>query len=328
MVNQSDTLISARSLTRHYGNVVALDSADFTVGPGITGLLGENGAGKSTAIKIFLGLLSPTSGRAEVLGSDPRRDVEIRERLGYSPEHDCLPLNVSGADFLTHMAQVSGLPPNHARSRAADTLRHVGLFEERYRPIKEYSTGMKQRIKLAQCLVHDPLLILLDEPTAGLDPGGREEMLDLVRKTYAEFGISIVLSSHLMNDVERTADSIIVLSEGRVVEEGRVSSFTTETESIYVEIDEMHKEFIAALNSRGVASSNEGSTVVIRDVADDGYDMIRDALAESGAPVRRLGPRRHSLREVFTDGEDPSFADVSSGAAERPTPGAEAQETP
>ena len=293
MVTQSESLISARGLTRHYGNVVALDSADFTVGPGVTGLLGENGAGKSTAIKIFL---EPTSGRAEVLGSDPRRDVEIRGRLGYSPEHDCLPTSVSGADFLTHMAQVSGLPANHARSRAADTLRDVGLFEERYRPIKEYSTGMKQRIKLAQCLAHDPLLVLLDEPTAGLDPGGREEMLDLVRK----------------NDVERTADSIIVLSEGRVVEEGRVSSFTTETESIYVEVDENQQEFVAALTSKGIASATEGSTVVIRDVAEDGYDTIRDALAESGAPVRRLGPRRHSLREVFTDdvddAEDPSPA--------------------
>ena len=316
MVIQSDALITARALTRHYGSVVALDSADFTVGPGVTGLLGENGAGKSTAIKIFLGLLDPTSGRAEVLGSDPRRDVEIRGRLGYSPEHDCLPPSVSGADFLTHMAQVSGLPANHARSRAADTLRHVGLFEERYRPIKEYSTGMKQRIKLAQCLAHDPMLILLDEPTAGLDPGGREEMLDLVRKTYAEFGISILLSSHLMNDVERTADSIVVLSEGRVVEEGRVSSFTTETESIYVEVDENQQEFITALASKGITSAVEGSTVVIRDVADDGYDTIRDALAESGAPVRRFGPRRHSLREVFTDDDNGTEAPMPAAATE------------
>ena len=317
MVSQSESLITARGLTRHYGSVVALDSADFNVGPGITGLLGENGAGKSTAIKIFLGLLDPTSGRAEVLGSDPRRDVEIRGRLGYSPEHDCLPPNVSGADFLTHMAQVSGLPANHARSRAADTLRHVGLFEERYRPIKEYSTGMKQRIKLAQCLAHDPLLVLLDEPTAGLDPGGREEMLDLVRKTYAEFGISILLSSHLMNDVERTADSIIVLSEGRVVEEGRVSSFTTETESIYVEVDDNQQEFVAALASKGITGEIEGSTVVIRNVAEDGYDTIRDALAESGAPVRRLGPRRHSLREVFIDDDH----------AEPPMPEGESQDS-
>ena len=316
MAIQSDALISARALTRHYGSVVALDSADFTVGPGVTGLLGENGAGKSTAIKIFLGLLDPTSGRAEVLGSDPRRDVEIRGRLGYSPEHDCLPPSVSGADFLTHMAQVSGLPANHARSRAADTLRHVGLFEERYRPIKEYSTGMKQRIKLAQCLAHDPMLILLDEPTAGLDPGGREEMLDLVRKTYAEFGISILLSSHLMNDVERTADSIVVLSEGRVVEEGRVSSFTTETESIYVEVDENQQDFITALASKGITSAVEGSTVVIRDVAEDGYDTIRDALAESGAPVRRLGPRRHSLREVFTDDDDGAEAPMPAAGTE------------
>ena len=186
-----DVLLRAESLTKQYGSVTALDHVTFEIGATVTGLLGPNGAGKSTAIKIFLGLTRPTTGRAEVLGLEAGRDEQVRARLGYMPEHDCLPSTVSAAEFLTHMAEVSGLPPRQARTRAADTLRHVGLFEERYRGIGGYSTGMKQRVKLAQALVHDPRSSSLDEPTAGLDPPGREEMLALIRKTHREFGISV-----------------------------------------------------------------------------------------------------------------------------------------
>ena len=211
--------LEARSLTKRYGSILALDSVDFEVGEGITGLLGPNGAGKSTAIKLSLGLIRPTSGSAEVMGRRPYDSPGVRERLGYMPEHDCLPPAASAAEFLSHMAQVSGLPPAQARTRAADILRHVGLEEERYRPMGQYSTGMKQRVKLGQALVHDPVLVLLDEPTAGLDPAGREDMLRLVRRTGREFGISIILSSHLMNDVESTCDRIIVLEGGRVTEQ-------------------------------------------------------------------------------------------------------------
>ena len=193
-----EALLSAQNLKKHYGEVVALNDVSFDISDGITGIMGENGAGKSTAIKIFLGLLKPTSGSAMILGENASENIIIRSRLGYMPEHDCLPSNVTAAEFLTHMAEVSGLPPSNARSRAADTLRHAGLFEERYRAMGGYSTGMKQRVKLAQALVHDPAIILLDEPTAGLDSAGREEMLDLVRKTHREFGISILFSSHLM----------------------------------------------------------------------------------------------------------------------------------
>ena len=186
-----DVLLRAENLTKQYGSVTALDHVTFELGATVTGLLGANGAGKSTAIKLFLGLTRPTSGRAEVLGREAGRDDQVRARLGYMPEHDCLPTAVSAAEFLSHMAEMSGLPPSRARIRAADTLRHVGLFEERYRAIGGYSTGMKQRVKLAQALVHDPAFVLLDEPTAGLDPAGREEMLELVRKTHHEFGISL-----------------------------------------------------------------------------------------------------------------------------------------
>lgn len=298
-------LLRALTLTKRYGDVVALDGVNFEIGESITGLLGPNGAGKSTAIKLFLGLIQPTEGTAEVLGENAASNVEVRARLGYMPEHDCLPHTVAAAEFLTHMAGVSGLPPGHARARAADTLRHVGLFEERYRPIGGYSTGMKQRVKLAQALVHDPVLVLLDEPMAGLDPAGRDEMLDLVRKTHRDFGISIVLSSHIMGDVERTCDRILVLESGRVAQQGEVSAFTGDTETLYIEVTALRAEFVAALRRRQIEPQLEGASVVVEDVGEEGYDLIRDALVASGAPLRRMAPRRRALSELFrTDDAD------------------------
>ena len=240
-----------------------------------------------------------------MLGENAASNVELRARLGYMPEHDCLPQTVSAAEFLTHMAGVSGLPPGHARARAADTLRHVGLFEERYRPIGGYSTGMKQRVKLAQALVHDPVLVLLDEPMAGLDPAGRDEMLALVRKTHREFGISVVLSSHIMGDVERTCERILVLESGRVAQEGTVSAFTGDTETLYIEVTARQAEFLAALRERRVEPELEGNSVVVDGVGDEGYDLIRDALVASGAPLRRMAPRRRALTELFrADGDE------------------------
>jgi ABC-2 type transport system ATP-binding protein len=302
-------LLRACGLTKHFPDVVALDRVDFEIEDTITGLLGPNGAGKSTAIKLFLGLIEPTAGTAEVLGERAADNVEIRERLGYMPEHDCLPQTVTAAEFLTHMAGVSGLPPGPARARAAETLRHVGLFEERYRPIGGYSTGMKQRVKLAQALVHDPVLVLLDEPMAGLDPAGRDEMLDLVRRTHRDFGISVVLSSHIMGDVERVCERILVLESGRVAQAGMVSAFAGDTATIYVEVTTRRAEFVAALRERRVDSVTEGTTVVIERVGDEEYDAIRDALALSGAPLRRLAPRRRALTELFQ-------ADGTAGEAE------------
>src|SRR5688572_28350619 len=237
-MSERKVLLSAEHLSMRYGKLVALDDVSFVISDGVTGILGENGAGKSTAIKIVLGLLRPTSGVAKALGENASESMAARARLGYMPEHDCLPSNVTAAEFLTHMAETSGLPPSAARSRAADTLRHTGLFEERYRPIGGYSTGMKQRVKLAQALVHDPAFVFLDEPTAGLDPMGREEMLSLVRKTHREFGISVLFSSHLMADVERTCDRIIVLQGGQLMHAGEVGHFTKETQTVFIEVED------------------------------------------------------------------------------------------
>src|SRR3954453_7160705 len=213
-------LVRVDGVIKTFGTVRALDGATFELGEGITGLLGSNGAGKTTSLKLFMGLLEPDAGSIEVLGRDTRGSVEYRMRIGYSPEHECLPPGASAAEFLAYMAELSGLPRSAARLRASDLLRHVGLFEERYRPMGTYSTGMKQRVKLAQALVHDPVLAFLDEPTAGLDPMGRRDMLELIRRVGRDFGISIVISTHLMGDVERTCDAVVVLDAGEVLRAG------------------------------------------------------------------------------------------------------------
>jgi ABC-2 type transport system ATP-binding protein len=292
-------LLKADGLTKHYGATIALESVNFEVSQGITGLLGPNGAGKSTAIKLFLGLLRPTSGSAEVLGEKPYDSIEVRSRLGYMPEDDCLPNAITASEFLTHMAQVSGLPPSHARTRAADMLRHVGVDEERYRSLGEYSTGMKQRVKLAQALVHDPVIVLLDEPTSGLDPGGREEMLELIRRTGQEFGISVVLSSHLMGDVEATCDKIILLDGGHVAQEGSISGYTQETETILIDVDDKRDELVTALVRLGINATVDGLSIAVELQGEEEFDGIRDALVEVDARLRRMTPRRHQLADIF-----------------------------
>ena len=311
MTSTTAPLLAVDRLVKRYGNVLALNDVSFAITDGITGILGENGAGKSTAIRIVLGLVQPTSGRAAILGQDASRSVAARARLGYMPEHDCLPSQVSAAEFLTHMAEVSGLPPSMARTRAADTLRHVGLFEERYRAIGGYSTGMKQRVKLGQALVHDPAFVLLDEPTAGLDPAGREEMLALIRKTHREFGISVLFSSHLMADIERTCDRIVVLQGGQLVQSGEVGHFTKETETVFIEVDSNRDALVVALRKRGVLVTTDGGGLTIEGPDESVYDHVRDALVEAEAPLRRMAPRRRALTELF----ERDAATTNAGAA-------------
>ena len=302
-------LLRLHDVSKRFGSVVALDHVSFEVGGGITGLLGSNGAGKSTSLKLFVGLLEPDGGTVEVLGSDTRGSAEFRSRIGYAPEHDCLPRGVAAAEFLAYMGEVSGLPRVTARLRASDMLRHVGLFEERYRPMGTYSTGMKQRVKLAQSLVHDPLIAFLDEPTAGLDPLGRREMLELVRRVGGEFGISIVVSTHLMGDVERVCDSVVVLDAGRLLRTGLVSGFTEETEVLEVELVEGAEAVAGALHRRGVEARLDGRRLTLERVSGSDYDLLRDAIVESGALLYRLAPARHSLADVFeTDTPDDEAA--------------------
>jgi len=293
-------LISASDLTKCYPGVTALDGLTLDVAPGIIGFVGANGAGKSTFIRILLGLLAPTSGSASILGYDVRANaLGVRRLVGYMPEHDCLPLEISGTDFVTHMGQMSGLPFGAARERGAEMLRHVGLHEERYRLIGSYSTGMKQRIKLAQSLVHDPRLLLLDEPTNGLDPEGREEMLMLIERTGREFGIAVMVTSHLLGEIERVCDWLVAIDAGRLQYAGSVAAFTERTERLLVEVDDDATAFAARLRARGLGVDARDAVleIVLRD--DAVYDVVRDVAAEHSVPISRLEVARHRLEELF-----------------------------
>jgi ABC-2 type transport system ATP-binding protein len=280
--------------------VTALDGLTLELEPGIIGLVGANGAGKSTLLRILLGLLDATSGRAEVLGYDVRREgPALRRFVGYLPESDCLPPDLSATDFVTQMGRLSGLPGSVARERAAEVLRHVGLYEERYRPIGGYSTGMKQRVKLAQALVHDPRLLLLDEPTNGLDPAGRDEMLALVRRTGTEFGIAVVVASHLLGEIERVCDHLVAIDAGQLIRSAPLGAFTEHTGTLAVEVEEGAASLADALGRQGLRAVVDGRTILVQLDDTRPYDVVRDAVAELGLPLVRIEQRRHGLEELF-----------------------------
>jgi ABC-2 type transport system ATP-binding protein len=301
-------IISTTALTKRFPRVTALDQLTVGVGGGVIGLVGANGAGKSTLIKILLGLLQPTSGSAEVLGLDITvAGRELRALVGYMPEHDCLPPDTSATELVVHLARMSGLAPTAARERTADTLRHVGLYEERYRPIGGYSTGMRQRVKLAQALVHDPRLIFLDEPTNGLDPAGRAEMLALIRRIGADFGISVLVASHLLGELERICDHVVIIDGGRLLRSSAIAAYTEATGVLAVEVtDGGHADGAAALAGRlagvGLAVRRVGRLVEVQLAGEVTYDRIRDATTELGVGLVRLQRQRHHIEEVFTDG--------------------------
>jgi ABC-2 type transport system ATP-binding protein len=320
-------VIQTQSLTKRYGGgagaPAALDALSIDVDAGVTGLVGANGAGKSTLIKILLGLLSPTSGDAQVLGHDIRTEGEaIRTAVGYMPEHDCLPPDMRAIDFVVHMGQVSGLPPAAARERAADVLRHVGLAEERYRLMGGYSTGMKQRAKLAQALVHDPRLIMLDEPTNGLDPAARDDMLRLVRRIGHDFGIPVLVTSHLLGELERISDHVVVLDSGRLLRSEATQAFLGDTGVVLVEVlggpgdhgPDAQTRMGQALAARGLNCRSRGSLIEI-EPGHDGIpdeqaaarahdalrDVVRDTAADLGLGLVRVQPQTGRLEDVFRE---------------------------
>ncbi len=297
-------LISAEHLTKRFGAVTAVEDLTVEIEAGIVGLVGSNGAGKSTLLKVMLGLLKATSGEAKVLDLDVVTDaMAIRERVGYMPEHDCLPADVSATEFVVHMGRMSGLPTTAARERSADTLRHVGLYEERYRPMGGYSTGMKQRVKLAQALVHDPDLVLLDEPTNGLDPVGRDEMLELIRRIGTEFGISVLVTSHLLGELERVCDTVVVIDGGRLLRHSSTADMTRSTGVLVVEVDGDPGPLGQLLVRGGVEVHPDGRLLEVPlDGRDEErvLDLIRDGTVELDLGLVRLERARHHMAEMFT----------------------------
>jgi ABC-2 type transport system ATP-binding protein len=280
---------------------------------GLVGLVGANGAGKTTLFRLLLGLARPTEGTVEVCGhpvsSDP---IGARSRLGYMPEHDCLPLDQTAADVVSTLGEMSGLPARAARQRASEVLDLVGLDEARFRPVGGFSTGMRQRVKLAQSLVADPELALLDEPTAGLDPTGREEMLALVAR-LATFGISVLLATHLLDDVARVCDHVVMLDGGRLVVAGPTETLLHQTGKFTVEVNVGIGRLTRALTERGLTVVTAGDAaidgeagaidVVVGPDPESVLDTIRDTLADLGLPLQRLSSRASSLDEAFMGGE-------------------------
>jgi ABC-2 type transport system ATP-binding protein len=298
------TLVTADSLVKRYGSFTALSGATFQIGSGITGLLGANGTGKTTLLGMMLGLHQTDGGTLRVLGIDPyTAGAEIRARLGYAPEHHTLPPDVKASEFVRHVAELHGLPKNEATTRASDALWLVGLGEERFRPLGTMSTGQRQRVKLAQAIAHDPGLVLLDEPTDGLDPMQRDDMLALIRKIATDYGIDFVLSSHLLDEVQRICDGAVIIGDGRVLASGTLEQLRGTGSDIVIELDDAHAvgPVIAGLEAAGVATRADGRTIVASGGSDAVFDIARDVCAVNGAALTSLSRRRLSLEDVFLE---------------------------
>ena len=291
-------------MSKRWGATAALQGATFEIEPGITGLLGSNGAGKTTLLGLLLGMHRPDEGQVEVLGRDPwTQGADLRARVGYAPEHEALPEDVRAYDIVRHLTEVHGLPSREAQTRASDALYEVGLGEERFRPVGTMSTGQRQRVKLAVAIAHDPELVLLDEPTNGLDPMQRDQMLALVRKIGHELGLNVILCSHLLEEVERVSDAVVILDAGRVVRSGPLTELRrSDANELMVEVDGGEPEvarLVAALAAAGVAARADGASVAA--VMEDAraLDLVRDTLADGSFALRRLQQRTSSLEEVF-----------------------------
>ncbi len=300
------TVISAAGLTMQFGSQRALDSLDLEVPKGVTGLVGANGAGKTTLMSIALGLRPATSGTITVLGLDPAKDAaRLRSVVGYGPERNVLPEDMPASDFVKHLAEVRGMPKSEARGRASDALWLVGLGEERFRALGTMSTGQRQRVKLAQAIAADPSLVLLDEPTDGLDPVQRDEMLALIRQISADYGIDVLLSSHLLEEVERICDNIVALDAGRLVAQGPLASLVGDTTTITAELVE-HPGAVDAVEERLRAAGLDVRRDLnqLRVTAADqqtSLDAIRDAVAAEQARLRRVVIDRTTLEDLFTE---------------------------
>jgi ABC-2 type transport system ATP-binding protein len=295
----SERVISARDVFKRYGRTVALAGLSADIGPGITGLLGSNGAGKTTFMSLMLGLRTRDAGELTVLGHDPATaGIEMRARIGYAPEHHDLPSELAATDFVRHLAEMHLLPRRAAMQRANDALWLVGLGEERFRPVGTMSTGQRQRVKLAAAISHDPELVLLDEPTDGLDPLQRTTMLDLIRRIGTEFGLHIVVSSHHLEEVERICDAVVIVEGGEVVRAGSLADVRQGPEGLVLEVDERAEELAALLVERGCEATVDGLLILLG--ASDGvHDAVRDAVAELGLGLRRLEPRGRTLEDVY-----------------------------
>ena len=300
LASDSEWIVQTYNLRKTYDRVVALEELSVEIPRAAIGLLGANGAGKSTLIKLLLGLQAPTRGQASVLGYNvSAQALQMREHVGYMPEAECLPGDVTAADFVGHMAEISGLPAQAARLRAAETLYQCGVDEERYRLIREFSTGMKQRVKLAQAIVHDPALVFLDEPTNGMDPSGRDDMLNLITRIHRDLGITVILSSHLLEDVERVCDYVLMLQNGRLAMTGPMSDLVQGEGDIVVQVDGDVDRFIAALDHHGLTVRRRGMELLVPYIDDGVFDVVRNLSIDTDVLLRGLRVDARTLEDVY-----------------------------
>ncbi|MGI9186362.1 MAG: ABC transporter ATP-binding protein [Gaiellales bacterium] len=295
--------IEVHGARRAYGSVLALDDVTVRIDAPATGLLGRNGAGKSTLMKAILGLVRLDAGQIDVLGEDTRTAGDrIRRRIGYAPEHECLPPELTAADLVRHLAELRGLSRTDAIRRASEVLFAVGLEEERSRVIGSFSLGMRQRVKLAQALVHAPELIILDEPTNGLDPIQRAEMLEVIRRVSHDLGVRVLISSHILDDIRRTCDHVVVLQQGRVTLDRPLAATADETDVLRAETVEDAAPLVAALADAGVACEaidTRTARIPVRDDRD--RDLVRDVAASTGVGLRRLHPDGPSIEQQLLE---------------------------
>lgn len=312
MSPSSAVLISSRGVTKSYGDFAVLDGVDFDVTEGVTGLLGANGAGKTTLLGMILGLHQVDAGTLQVYGRDPwRGGDEVRALTGYAPEHHTLPPDLRADEFVRHVAELHGLPPTEANTRASDALWLVGLGEERFRPMGTMSTGQRQRVKLAQAIAHDPRLILLDEPTDGLDPVQRDAMLELISHVSRSFEINVLLSSHLLDEVEQICDSVVIIGEGRTLASGPLEELRGQGGSGLTVVvdgdDDAITNLVAGLQTAGADVSVQGRHLTVDRTGDRAgeddelLDLVRDACVAAEVGIARLGRRKLSLEDVFLE---------------------------
>jgi ABC-2 type transport system ATP-binding protein len=298
------TTIALKDVEVHYGSFKALNGVSCEIGTGAVGLLGPNGAGKSTLLKTLLGFLRADKGTVELFGFKmPKEALEVRRRLGYMPERDMVSRKVSAVSFLTYCGSLYGMRRTDAMERAHEVLNYVGVGESRYRKMQTYSTGMCQRVKFAQALVHDPKLLLLDEPTNGLDPEGRIEMLELIRELVRKRGVTVVLSSHLLPDVEHVCDQVIVINKGQVARDGAIRELTQLRDGLFdVRVRENKDGFIKILEDGGCEwrSETDGNLLIATPEAFE-VRAFFEAARRAQTHVRHLQPVRHSLEEIFMD---------------------------
>ncbi len=294
--------IEVNNLRFNYGKITALDGITVSLGEGAVGLLGPNGAGKSTLLRILLGFLTPGAGEGKVLGYDIRRDhFMIRQSVGYMPEDDCFIAGMDAVTFTAYFGELSGMPRQEAMKRAHEVLYYVGLGEARYRLLDTYSAGMKQRLKMAQALVHDPRLLFLDEPTSNLDPQGRSEVLDLIQDVASNKGITVLISSHILADIEILCSSVVILNKGKVAAEGRMEDLRTVHYSLYeLKIkgdEEAFRKELVALGCR--VDETEDRVIKVYMPAGRSRMEIFGAASRAGAQVRYFIKSQTSLEDLF-----------------------------